>query len=80
MVVVAEENRELRRALLDIAYDVSWEYGCWLVPAICPESEVHGPFGRYDPFYASVRREGVQVSGRWARGYPRYRTEGPREM
>lgn len=69
MVVVAEENRELRKALLDIAYDVSWEYGCWLVPAICPEREVHGPFGRYDPFYASIRREGVQVAARTACEY-----------
>lgn len=64
MVVVAEGSRELRKTLLDIAYDLSWEYGCWLVPAICPESEVYGPFGRHDPFYASVRREGIRVLGR----------------
>lgn len=63
MVVVAEESRELRKALVDIAYDVSWEHECWLVPAICPEREVYGPFGQYDPFYANVRREGVPVSG-----------------
>lgn len=63
MVVVDEENRELRRTLLDIAYDLSWEYGCWLVPALCPEKEVYGPFGRYDPFYANVKREGIQVAG-----------------
>lgn len=63
MVVVTEESKELRKALLDIAYDLSWEYGCWLVPAICPEREVYGPFGQYDPFYVNVRREGVQVAG-----------------
>ena len=63
MVVVAEENRELRKTLLDIAYDLSWERGCWLVPAICPEKEVHGPFGQYDPFYVNIRREGVRVAG-----------------
>lgn len=63
MVVVTEESKELRKALLDIAYDLSWEYGCWLVPAICPEREAYGPFGQYDPFYVNVRREGVQIAG-----------------
>lgn len=63
MVVVSEESEELWRALVDAAYDISWERDCWLVPAICPEEEVRGPFGKYDPFYINVRREGIPIEG-----------------
>ena len=63
MVVVSEETGELSKVLLDIAYDLSCERGCWLVPAICPEKEVEGPPGKYDPFYRNVRKEGIPVVG-----------------
>jgi len=63
LVVVRRETPELRRLLLDAAFEVSMERGCWLVPAICPADEVDGPVGRYDPFYLSVAKEGVLVGG-----------------
>lgn len=63
LVVVRRETPELRRLLLDAAFEVSMERGCWLVPAICPVDEVDGPAGRYDPFCVSVAEEGVLVAG-----------------
>jgi hypothetical protein len=64
LVVVRTETPELRRLLLDVAFEVNMERGCWLVPAICPAEEVDGPAGRYDPFYVSAAKEGVLVGGR----------------
>lgn len=80
MVVIAEENRELRRALLDIAYGISWEYGCWLVPPICSERETcTAPSAGTTLSTQASEGKGFRLPGE-AHGHARYKTEEPQEM